>query len=147
MNAMIATSITNVTTSVSHSHRKKWPIRGSAKVGLKSWPNAVTSVKNSSPKPMKMNQCPAPTQCHCSIRVWPSDSLSMVAVRRPGLSLRAAGCPTFSTAMIWRMALTKRAVPTAAIASETTMAKICMDYCSSSGRLRRSSVHRRVARA
>ena len=47
-------------------------------------------------------------------------------VRLVGLSLREAGVPTFITAMIDRIARTNRAVPTTAIDSETTMAKICM---------------------
>ena len=141
MNATIATIITQVTSSETHSKRKNVPSHGIAKWASKSWPNAVTRVKNSSPKPMNTNQCAVPTQVHWSIRVWPSDSLSMVAVRAAGRSDRRAGWPTFSTPMIVRMARTNSATPTTAIASETTMAKTCMEWNSlgTGGRRRRTA--------
>ena len=44
------TSDAHAMSSVTHSYRKKWPISGSAKAGENSCPNAVTRVKNSSPK-------------------------------------------------------------------------------------------------
>ena len=62
-----------------------------------------------------------------------SVSLSIVTLRPAGLSVRRAGWPTFITPMMLRIARTNRAMPTTAIASETTMAKVCMDYCSSWG--------------
>ena len=127
MKATIATIITAVKSSETHSQRKKCPISGSAKCASKSWPKAVTRVKNSSPKPTKTNQWPMPTQVHWSIRVCSNDSLRSVTVRPAGLSVRAAGWPTFITPMIVRIARTNRAMPTTAIASETTMAKICME--------------------
>ena len=84
-------------------------------------------MKNSSPKPMKTNQWPAPIQVHCSIRVCPRVSFSMVTVRAPLSSVRAIGWPILTVAMIERIALTNKAMPTAAMASDTTMAKICME--------------------
>ena len=127
MKATIATSITTVKNSETHSHRKKCPISGSAKCASKSWPNAVTRVKNKQPKPTNTNQCATPTNVHWSIRVWPRVSLSIVTVREPGLSVRATGWPTLITPMMVRIARTNRAMPTAAMARETTMAKICME--------------------
>ena len=123
---MIAAIMIQVTASETHSNRKKVPSHGIAKWASKSWPNAVTRVKNSSPKPMKTNQCAEPTSVHWSIRVCPRVSLSIVAVRAPGRSVRRAGCPVRITPSIPRIALTNRAMPTAVMASETTMAKICI---------------------
>ena len=91
MKPVIAISITKVTTSETHSQPKKWPISGSAKWASKSCPKAVSRVKNSSPNPMNTNQCAAPTQVHCSIRVCPRVSRTKVAVRAPGRSSRLAG--------------------------------------------------------
>ena len=46
----------------------------------------------------------------------------------PGSSVRlAVGWPSLTTAMMCRIAFTNRAMPTAAIASDTTMAKICIN--------------------
>ena len=126
MKPMIAAIITHVNSSVAHSNSTKWPIRGSAKLGENSWPKAVSRVKKSSPKPTMTNQCAAPTQVHWSIRVWPRDSLSRVTVRPIGSSERVAGWPTLITPIISRIALTNRVMPTAAMASETTMARTCM---------------------
>ena len=81
MKLTIATSITQVKSSVAHSKRKKVPRKGMWKLGLKSCPKAVTSVKNSSPKPVMTNQWPAPTHDHCSIRVWPNVSRTSVTMR------------------------------------------------------------------
>src|SRR3954447_1841931 len=127
MNAEIAISIPSVKSSESHSNKKKCPIRGSAKCASKSCPNAVTRVRNSSPKPMNTNQCPIPTAVHCSIRVCPRVSLSMLAQRAALSSLRpTAGWPILTVAMIERIARTNKAIPTTAMVRDTTMAKICM---------------------
>ena len=70
-----------------------------------------------------------PTQCHWSIRVWRNVSLSIVTVRLAGWSLRfSAGWPWRSTRSIPRTATTSAATATIVMASETTMAKICMEW-------------------
>ena len=95
-------------------------------------------MKNSSPNPMNTNQWPAPIQVHWSIRVCPRVSLSMVVQRAPLSSVRpTAGWPILIVAMIVRIALTNRAMPTAAIASDTTMARICMNAPGGGGWCRR----------
>ena len=94
-------SISHVIRSVAHSYTTQWPISGSANSASNSCPNAVTSVKNKKPNPTKTNQCAIPTCDHCSIRVWPRVSLSIVTQRRPGWSVRpTAGWPVRTTATI-----------------------------------------------
>src|SRR3712207_8513265 len=47
------------------------------------------------------NQWRTPTRVHCSIRVWARVSLTIVAVRAPGWSVRpGAGCPRRTTETI-----------------------------------------------
>jgi hypothetical protein len=54
------------------------------------------------------NQCASPMPLHLSMRVWPSVSRSMVAVRWPLPAKRAGstGCPSRMTRTIWRTART-----------------------------------------
>ena len=96
--------------------------------------------------PAYTNQCMIPTQCHCSIRVWSSVSLSMVTVRRPGWSVRGvAAWPWRITPSIWRTARTTATTATTVMTSETTMAKICMER-DSLERRQSGKVRRRTAR-
>ena len=77
-------------------------------------------------KPNETNQCSDADVLHCSIRVWPSVSLASVTLRCPGLSVRPTGWPSLMTDTMCPIVLPNNATPTAAIASETTMARICI---------------------
>src|SRR5688572_15598147 len=66
-----------------------------------------------------------PTAVHWSIRVCARVSLNMLVQRAPLSSLRfGAGWPSLSTAMMWRIALTNRAIATSEMANDTTKATI-----------------------
>ncbi len=92
-------------------------------------------------KPAKTNQCITPIHVHCSIRVWPSVSLNIVASRRPRWSLRVpSGWPVRMTPSIERTAVTASPTAMAVMASETTIAMICMRWSSSVRRVRRAVV-------
>ena len=105
------------------------PMTGSRNAGSNSCPYAVTSVRNSSPKPTKTNQCATPTSVHCSIRVWPSVSRSIVSVRCAGAPVRGSGWPRRTTRTISATARATRATATSVTASETTIAAVCMGSC------------------
>ncbi len=132
MKPAIATVITAANSSATHSYPNHLPTSGSVKYGSNSCPYAVTSVRNSSPKPMKMNQWATPTTVHWSILVCASVSLSMVSQRRALWSLRpTAGCPIVTTPTIVAIALANIATATTVIASDTTIATTCMGTPSS----------------
>ncbi len=88
-----------------------------------------------------------PTQCHWSIRVWRKVSLSIVAVRPAGLSLRpAAGWLARITPSIRRTAGTSSATAATVRANETTIANNCMEKCSSVGAYRAGAYGRHTSR-
>ena len=91
-----------------------------------SWPNALSSVKNSTPKLIIVNQCAIATTGRRDILVWPRNSRSRVRVRSPGLSTRvASGWPSRNTLRKCRTVLVTRAMATAVTARHTTSATIC----------------------
>ena len=60
-------------------------------VGENSCPYAVATRELKVRKPTNTNQCMTPIGLHCSIRVWPNVSASMVRQRAPGLVRAADG--------------------------------------------------------
>ena len=64
---------------------------GSANSGSASCPNALTRVKNSTPKLIIVNQCATATTGRRDMRVWPRNSRSSVTVRAPLSSVRSSG--------------------------------------------------------
>ena len=68
-------------TSVTHSYGGQCPISGSWYAGSTSCPNALSSVKNSTPNETIVNQCATATTGSRDIRVCPRNSRNSVTHR------------------------------------------------------------------
>ncbi len=100
---------------------------GMVNSGSKSWKYAAATAVDRPMKAAKANQWRMPTQVHCSMRVWPKVSFSIVNVRPTGLPVRpGAGWPLRITPSIADTARAVRAMATTEMASEITIATICM---------------------
>ena len=100
-------------------------MRGSWNPGSTSWPNAVTSVRNSTPNETIVNQCATATTGRRDIRVCPRNSRTSVTVRAPGRSVRFVGCPSRNVATKRFTVWVNRAMALSVTATHTTSATIC----------------------